>query len=340
MNPQISPRIIEQAPLILAEIQKAHHILLHCHPSPDPDSVGSALAMKFAVEQMGKKVTLIKGDTEIPHAFAHFPGVESITPKNFFEVTLSDYDLFIALDSGSIEQVSRQGIFPSPLPIPTIVIDHHASNTGYGTLVNLVEPTYPATAQILYDLFTLWGVTLDMNIASNLFIGIYTDTGGFKYPGTTHHTFDVAGHLIEFVPHFPKLISEMENSNTAADIAFQALALSSIETFFGGKMALSIISHAAIMEKAIPLEDAQAHAVSPALRRVRQWVITGVLVEQVPGTIKLSFRSKDGTVIDVSKLAVALGGGGHKAAAGSVFKGSIEDAKTLVVVKAKELYNL
>ena len=66
--------IHEKAPLILAEIKKAKHILLHCHPSPDPDSVGSALAMKFAIEQLDREVTLIKGDSDIPETFV-FPGV-------------------------------------------------------------------------------------------------------------------------------------------------------------------------------------------------------------------------------------------------------------------------
>ena len=335
----ISPLVTEKAPLILAEIHKANSILLHCHPSPDPDSVGSALAMKFALEQLGKKVTVIRGDSQIPVAFSHFPGVGDIVQKNFFEIDPQDFDLFIVQDSGSPEMVSRLQPIPVPVPIKTIVIDHHASNTGYGDL-NLIEPKYPATAQMLFDLLLLWNVKLDVNIASNLFIGVYTDTGGFKYAGTTTRTFRIASELIKYVPDFANLISQMENSNTPADVAFQALALSSIETFFEGKLALSVVSHASIVEKAIPLEDAQAHAISPALRRVRQWMITGVLVEQVPGTIKLSFRSKDGTTIDVSRLAVALGGGGHKAAAGSVFKGSIEDAKELVVAKAKELYNL
>jgi bifunctional oligoribonuclease and PAP phosphatase NrnA len=340
MISDISPLIIEKSAPILAEIHKATSILLHCHPSPDPDSVGSALATKFVLESMGKKVTVIKGDSHIPEAFMHFPGATEIVQKNFFEIDVKEFDLFIILDSGSVEQISRLAPFPMPVPIPTIVIDHHISNKGYGSLVNLIEPSYPATAQILFDLYTLWDIEITQNIAANLFMGIYTDTGGFKYAGTTLHTFESVRALVRHVPKFPKLISDMENSNTPADIAFQALALSSIETFFEGKLALSVVSYASIMAKGIPLEDAQAHAVSPALRRVKGWPVTGVLVEQVPGIIKLSFRSKDAHTYDISLLAAAFGGGGHKAAAGSVFKGSIEDAKNLVVAKAKELYNL
>src|SRR5882724_10069578 len=107
MASDISPIIKEKAPIILAEIKKAKSILLHCHPLPDPDSVGSALAMKFALEQMGKKVTFIRGDSEIPRGFMHFPGAKEIVNKNFSEVDLQEFDLLISLDSGSKNMISQ-----------------------------------------------------------------------------------------------------------------------------------------------------------------------------------------------------------------------------------------
>jgi len=339
MTYDISPLIVEKAPLILAEIHKAQSILLHCHPSPDPDSVGSVLATKFTLQSMGKKVTVIKGDSDIPEAFMHFPGATEIINKNFFEINPNDYDLFIVLDAGSIEQISRLGVFPIPFPIPTIVIDHHASNKGYASLVNLVESNYPATAQVLFDLFILWNVTMTSDIAANLFIGIYTDTGGFRYTGTTAKTLNIVSSLITYVLDFTILISRMENSNKPEDIAFRALALSSIEIFLNGKLALAIVPFEKLVEKNIPVGHAHANAVSSTMRSVGQWLVTGTLIEVAPSLIKLSFRSKDGEQFDVSKLTVALGGGGHKAAAGASMKMSLKEAKELVVSKAKELYN-
>jgi phosphoesterase RecJ-like protein len=143
--------IDEMAPVVLDAITKAENILLHCHPSPDPDSVGSVLAMKLALEQLGKKVTAIQGDSAIPQAFMHFPGASTIVKKNFGEVSLSDFDLFIILDSGSPEMISVNK--PSfPLPIKSLVIDHHASNTSYAD-INLIDIASPATAYILFNLF-------------------------------------------------------------------------------------------------------------------------------------------------------------------------------------------
>ena len=334
----ISPEIQKLAPIILAEIQKAKSILLHCHPSPDPDSVGSTLAMKYALEGMGKQVTAIGGDSEMPHGFRSFPGVASIQRANFFDLDLSAFDLFIIQDSGSPEMISRFKPVAFPLPVRSIVIDHHASNTKYGD-INLVEPAYPAAAQVLHDLFMLWGVKLTREIATNLFMGIYSDTGGFRYAGTSKRTFEIVGELVTIAPDFLAVMSDMDNSNTPGFIAFEALALNSVRTFLGGAMAFSVIPNAAIAEKQLALSDIRGDAIAPVLRSVEQWKVSGLIIELQPGMVKMNFRSKS-LDYDVSKLAVALGGGGHKMAAGANMKGTIDQAVEAVVAKAKELYTL
>jgi len=336
---EIAPIILEKAPLILAEIKKANNILLHCHPSPDPDSVGSALAMKFALEQLGKKATVIKGDSEIPQAFMHFPGAKDIVQKNYFEVDLKEYDLFIVLDTASLSRISTINNVILPDTISVIDIDHHFTNPGFGK-INLVVSDYPATCQILFDLFSSWNINITPDIAANLFIGIYTDTGGFKFRGATPRTFEVAAKLTPVIPSFPKIISDMENSNSPEFIAFQGLALSSVETFFNGVLALSVVSNKALNARGIPSLVTSSSSISPQLITVSAWKIGGALVEIEPGKVKVSFRTSDSDNYDVSKLAIAVGGGGHKAAAAATIPLSIEKAKELVVSKAKELYNL
>jgi phosphoesterase RecJ-like protein len=339
MTDDISPLIREKAPLILAEIKKADSILLHCHPSPDPDSVGSALAMKFALEQMGKKATVIKGDSEIPEAFMHFPGATEIVQKNFLEVDLKEFDLFLSLDTASKDRISTLGPVVFPEGLKVINIDHHATNPGFG-MIDLIETSYPATCQILFDLFSCWKLNITHEIAANLFIGIYTDTGGFKYRGTNVRTFEVAGGLASVIPDFPKIIVRMEQSRTPEHIAFLGLGLSSVETFFDGVFALSCISAEALSEKRIPLEEAHASSIAPFITSVTDWKFGGCLCETGQGIVKGSFRSSDIERFDVAQLTAALGGGGHKAAAGVTLKMPIDEAKKLVVAKAKELYNL
>ncbi len=320
---------------IFAEITKANSILLHCHPSPDPDSLGSTLAMKLALESLGKKVTLIKGDSEIPAAFAHFPGAGTIEQKSFGEVDLTQFNLFIILDSGSPEMVSRKQPPVFPLSIKSIVIDHHASNKGYADL-NLVTPAI-STTFILYKLFKTWNIQITPDIASNLFIGMYTDTGGFKYPPTDHKVFEVVAELVKIIPNFIELISKMDNSQSKEFIYGQALALSSIQTFHNDHLAISAVSYQALADKKIvPTALSEGH-IANIVKSVVGWDIAVSAVEVEPGKVKISFRS---IKYDVSKLAVALGGGGHKAAAGAVLTTTLDQAILKVVETSKVLYNL
>ncbi|MFA6554648.1 MAG: DHH family phosphoesterase [Candidatus Paceibacterota bacterium] len=338
MTHTIPNSIKEKAPLILAEIKKAKSILLHCHPSPDPDSVGSALATKFALEQLGKKATVIKGDSEIPPAFMHFRGAKDILMKAYWEIDPTEYDLFIIVDS-AISGVSRLKEVKIPDSLKVINIDHHRTNVGDG-FINIVEPSYPAVAQLLFDLFKEMNIKITPEIAENLFMGIYTDTGGFKYESVTSATFEVASELVGVCPNISRTIAKMENSNTLGDIAFQAAALSSVELTSNNKVAFSVIPYSVIQEKKIPDVSISAGMVSPVIRTIAGLEVIAVIIEARPNKIKMSFRSGNSGICDVSKLAVSLGGGGHKAAAGASIEMPLVDAKKLVVEKIKELYNL
>lgn len=335
MNIQIK----EKAPLILAEIKKAKSVLLHCHPSPDPDSVGSALAMKFAIEQLGGKATVIKGDSEIPEAFMHFPGADQILMKSYWEINPTDYDLFIIVDS-ALSGVSRlKTVIELPSTMMVINIDHHKTNKGDGK-INIIESSYPANAQLLYDLFIEMGIEITPEIAGNLFIGIYSDTGGFKYQGVNSSTFEIVADLVSKCPDFSKIVTEMENSNTLFDLAFRGLALSSTQTACNDKVLFSVVPYSSIKSKNIPDVSISAGLISPELLTVKGFYLYVAIIEPRPNKIKISFRTSNAEKYDVSLLSASIGGGGHKAAAGANLEMSLEEAKALVVSKAKELYNL
>jgi len=339
MLDDISPIIKEKAPFILAEIKKAKSILLHCHPLPDPDSTASVLAMKLVLEGMGKNVVAIRGDSTVPQAFMHFPGAKDIVGKKFGEVDLKDFDLFVILDTGSPQMVSAEPILAFPVPIRTINIDHHATNKSYAD-VNLVDVSSPAVGFILYQLFRLWKVDITHDIALNLFIAMYTDTGGFKYPPTDHRVISAAGELARIAPDYIESLFVMENSQAKEAIYFQALALSSIETFLSDSIAIAVVSNADLKAKNIPEECIRGISISNILKSVVGWNVGISMIERMPGEIKVSCRTRDAKLFDVSKLAAALGGGGHKAAAAATLRMPLADAKKLVVAKAKELYNL
>lgn len=340
MSKEMSSIIKDTAPKILVEIKKAKSILLHCHPSPDPDSVGSALAMKFAIEQLGGKATVIKGDSDIPEAFMHFPGAKDIVAKNFFEVDLKEFDLFIIVDTSSPGMISQLNTPIFPLPIRTIIIDHHSTNTSFAD-INLVDVPSPATAFILFQLFKEWQINFSPDISLNLFMGMYTDTGGFKYPPTDYRVFEAVAELVRIVPDYTKCIFIMENSEKKESIYFSALALNSIETFCNDHVVIAAVSQEALIQKGISIDAiGGGDGMANRLKSVIGWDIGIIMIEMEPNKVKVSMRSRDPEKYDVSAIASSLGGGGHRAAAGIKLSMPLDDAKKLVVSKVKELYNL
>ncbi|MBP6974351.1 MAG: bifunctional oligoribonuclease/PAP phosphatase NrnA [Candidatus Pacebacteria bacterium] len=314
-------------------------ILMHCHPSPDPDSLGSTLATKFALETLGKKVTIIAGDSKIPEAFMHFPGAPEILPRNYFETDLTQFDTFIILDSGSPSMISRKGdvVFP-PVSNPnlkTIVIDHHATNEGYGD-INLVVNQYISTTEILFDLYQEWNISFSKEIATNLYVGLFTDGGGFRYDRITDHSFYMAGVMYSYNSNLLKVIEVLENSASKNSVDFMGLALTQKKIFNSidtnpeskkGSFVISYVSYNDIQRLGLTLEDYwNGNIVSHMIKAVVGWNVTAMMIEVNPGEVKCSFRTRDQVEFDVSKVALALGGGGHKSAAGATIKKPLPEA--------------
>jgi phosphoesterase RecJ-like protein len=269
----------------------------------------------------------------------HFPGADTILPKNFFEVNLKEFDLFIIQDTADFDMISRRGEIKIPDSLRTIVIDHHISNPSFGNFINLVDASYPAVALILFDLFKIWKIKISPEIAANLFIGSYADTGGFKYGGVTSIVLAVASELAEAYPSFPSLIATMENSRRPDEVISIGLMLSNTKTFLGGRLAIASISMEEIKSRNMAVGDLSTSWVSSVLRSVIGWDIDACCVEISVGLIKTSLRTRDSEKYDLSKLAVALGGGGHKAAAGATLTMPLPQAIEKIVATAKEIYN-
>ncbi len=304
-------------------IASAQRILLHCHPNTDGDSVGSVLAMAHVLIGLGKTVTVIAGDNDpLPDYLSFLPGYQTILAKDFFQINVNDFDLFLILDTGAPIQISRKGDISFPLAIPTVVIDHHVSNTAFGT-ENLIDTEAPATAQILYYLFKEWGIDINHNIALCLFIGIYTDTGGFKFLRTSEKTFRMAAALANKVPEFTEYIFTLENSNSPGWTVFMKIAYANIRVLYNA-VAISSISYEEITHNNINRNELNTSMFAGILKSIRGWNIGIMCTEEKPGETKISFRTRDAVQYDVTKLAAALGGGGHPAAAATYLKAPLD----------------
>lgn len=316
---------------IRAEVDTAQRILLHFHPTADGDSVGSALGLRAALVNLGKEVTVIQGDTAFPEYLRHLPGAETVEAQAYPDVETTEFDLFIILDSASKTQISNREEVIFPENLRTVVIDHHATNDGYGD-VNWIDSGYPATCQMVYELLLSWDIDFTHDMAACLFVGMFTDTGGFQYPPTSGDTFRAAADLVDRVPDFSQYIFHIENSYTPEHLYYRGLALNNIHLYHGEKIAISLVSYTDLQSRGIQPDQADKSFIANQLKSVVGWDVAVGMVETEPGTVKVSFRTRRPDVYHVGKIAALLGGGGHQAAAGASLRNvSLEDAQRQVV---------
>ncbi|MBU0570262.1 bifunctional oligoribonuclease/PAP phosphatase NrnA [Patescibacteria group bacterium] len=307
----------KQSKQILKEIKKAKRILLNCHRGPDPDSIGSALAMYWILKKMGKSVDIVCPSEQLYESVSFLKGYGRIQKEiDFSEFDFSEYDLFITLDSSDWQQVTADKNIPLP-KIPLVVIDHHVTNPGYGS-INLIDHKTTSVGEILYRTFHDWNFKPDKNIANCLMTAIIGDTGAFRFPGVTPKTFQTAQLLMEAGANKDKIIHHIYRSEDFKLMKFygEALAKSKID------------KKARFFWSAISLEDYKRlgnpsfakEATATLFAQVVEDTDFGfIAVEREKGKLNVSLRSRTG--LDVSKIALELGGGGHQYAAG----GGIED---------------
>ena len=329
--------LIDLAPKILEKIKNSKTILLHNHPSPDADSVGGTLALMYVLEGLGKSVTIISGDSKTPEDLKYLPGSEKILQKNFFQIDLSRFDLFLILDSSNTDMISREGEVIFPENLKTIVLDHHTSNKGFAT-INLICPEYVATCHLIYDLIKQWQIDINPESALCLLIGIYFDSGGFKYFPTNSHTFLAAAELSKIAPDYCKTIMLMENSYHPKDIEFLKLGLNSIHNYFLGKVAVSEIRFEDLEEEQIKEENIDKAHLSNILKSVVGWEIGVSLIEIKKGIVNVGLRTRNPELYDLSKLALALGGGGHPGAGGATINKPFDQAREILIDKISKVF--
>jgi bifunctional oligoribonuclease and PAP phosphatase NrnA len=319
-------------------IKKSKNILLHLHPGPDGDSLGSALSFYHVLKNLKKNVTIISGDSEPQKSFSVLPGFDQIVNKNFFQVDLENFDLFIILDSASPEQISKIGPVIFPKNLKTIDIDHHILKNKFAD-INLSIPDAPATCQILAQLYKKLNIKLTPEIAVCLFVGIYTDTGGFKYNKVTSETFSILSDLAKINPDFSKTIFEIENNDSPSRLKLLSIMLGSIKTHFSDHVAVASLSYKELKKNKLTGGMAENLNVANTLKAVTGWDIGVSMIEYQPKKVKVSLRTRDAEKYDLNLIASNTGaGGGHKAAAGATINKPLKYAKKFLLKIISETY--
>jgi bifunctional oligoribonuclease and PAP phosphatase NrnA len=296
---------------VLDEAAAAHAtVVLSGHVQPDADAIGSTLALAEALRRRGARVLPTFPDPfTLPASLGWLPGAEALVPSS---AVPSSPDVFVSLDAAS---PGRLGELAALLDAAgaAVVIDHHVSNPGFGD-VTLIDGAAPATVTLVADVLDELGVLVDQQIATCLYAGLAADTGSFRFGSTRPETHELAARLLATG------IDHAAISRRLFDTApFGWLGLLSVvtgravlEPEVGDGLVWTWSSTAEANEHGLPGE--QLEALVDVIRSTEEADVACVLKGQDDGSWSVSLRSRGAT--DVARVAMALGGGGHRAAAG------------------------
>jgi phosphoesterase RecJ-like protein len=310
--------------IAVVELRRATTVAIVSHRDPDPDTIGSAIALGMALEALGKRVTLHCADP-VPD------GARFLSYSDRFQTTAprSDVDLVVTVDFGSIERAK----FALPTGTRTLNIDHHASNDHFAA-VNLVDVTSAATAELVSRVIDALGVPWTVDMATAALVGIMTDTGSFQFPSTDARALDRAARLREAGADLQAITYNVFRNKRFEALRLWGLAFSRMRRELGGSLVWTELGPADFREAEARDED-----------------ITG-LVEQLARSngmrVALLFNGQDGAVkvscrtsawapaVDAAALMARWGGGGHLRAAGALITGALADVRDPILAAARE----
>jgi phosphoesterase RecJ-like protein len=297
------------------------------HVRPDGDAIGSQIALGMALEAAGKKVRLINEDG-LPDNLVFLPESQRIELPSAEPL---DVEVAIALDTATKPRLGDNALHAASKAKLWVNIDHHKSNPAYGD-VNHIDPTSPATGQILYKLITALDLPLPDASRDAIYVAVSTDTGSFQYPSTTEETYLMAADLIRRGLDVGRINSLTYDHSPYRRVELMRALLNTLELTGEGRVAYWDLTNATAENLGLKPEDSEG--MIDIIRGI-DGVIVAVFFEELPdGKIRVSMRSKDPRV-DACHVCMEFGGGGHALAAGIRMAGPLADAKERVLEAVK-----
>ena len=303
-------------------ILKSKKIGITYHVSPDGDAVGSVLALFNALKSLNKDCYIISKDT-LSENLKFLKGSDEITG----EITepVDETDIVVVLDCGNLERVSAN---LKEFTGTIVNIDHHLSNDKYGD-VNYIDSNAAATAEIVFELLNLMGISFEKensvikDIGTCMYTSIVTDTGAYRHSNVTERTHKISAILKKIGVDNTFIYQSLFDNKDFSRIKLIGKALSNMQLILNGKVALLEIDKNFTADLGIDIGDT-SDIISYGLQ-IKGVEVT-LLLKEVEDGVKASLRAK--SYVDVRKIAEVFGGGGHIRASGIKMKNmSMEEAK-------------
>ncbi|MDR1914930.1 MAG: DHH family phosphoesterase [Clostridiales bacterium] len=296
------------------------------HTNPDSDAIGSCLALALALRKLQKTVYVLLEPFHDKNKI--IPGQDLIWRGN----QEPKVNVFIALDCGNLERLGtgREALKQADI---TITIDHHVSHKEY-TQILYLDSKASSTCELIYRLITPI-VSLDKDIASAIYAGMLTDTGGFRHPSTGVETIMITAELFRQGIPFTELYNELMRRHTNTEMLIFRTALNNLDMRMDGRIAAAAISAQEMSEVGGDASDTDG--IAEYMLNIRGVEAAIFAYEKIPSQVKVSMRTQH---IDASRIAAAFGGGGHIHAAGCSMSTDVKRAAELIIQEViKELDN-
>ena len=313
--------------LIRERLNNAETIAIFAHIRPDGDSVGATMALGWGLEDEGKKIEYVCEDP-IPERY-HFLFQFTSDGQNPFIPEPVHADCFIIPDISSPDRAGKY-FLERPDLIPDINIDHHVSNQGFSKL-NWIEHESPAACCVLAGIMPKLGFKFTKRISSALLCGIITDTNSFSNTNVTAQSLRCAAELVDNGAEIFKICRTAHKEHTLLEMEYWRIGMNNLHIENG--LAWSVVSLSE--RQAAGIETDEDNGFVSYMCNTTGIKVSVLFTETDEKDVKISWRSVPG--YDVSKVAVACCGGGHKAASGATVSGPLEKAITDVLAKTKEM---
>lgn len=314
------PAVLER---IRMEVMRRTRFLISSHARPDGDSIGSQLAMAFALRALGKQVRIVNRDPA-PGPILAFPGVDHI---DIAEQVEGDYDAAFIMECSELGRTGVAGFERYFL----INIDHHPGNTMFGD-VNWLDGAAAACGEMVFDVIARLGVTLTRDIATHIYLAILTDTGAFHYSSISARTFDICRQAVEAGVDPAAVYRTVFDSNNLGRLRLFGAVLSGMQIDDSSRLAVFYLDRAMARAAGATYEDTEGLINMPLTVKEIQAVV--FFKESEEGQYRVSLRSKG--AIDLGAVAKQFGGGGHTNASGCTLPGPFEAAKARILPLVKQ----
>lgn len=301
----------------LSALRGAREVALLCHVGPDGDALGSMLGLGAALRADGVKVVASFGAAtgepfEVPATYAFLPALDLLVKPEDFPAAP---ELLVTFDTGSLDRLGSLGDRVAAAGA-TLVIDHHTTNTRFGT-VNLVDTEAAATAVVVADILDRLGLPITAEVAAPLYTGLVTDTGSFKYVATTPAVHELAARLLATGIRHDLISRAIWDTASVSYVRLLGDVCSRTQ------LDPEAVGGLGLVWTTIRVEDLERHGlvlsevegVIDVVRTAQEAEVAAVLKgDPDSGAVRVSLRSKG--AIDLGAVCVPLGGGGHRYAAG------------------------